>query len=651
MAHVNPKEERRSKAPYNFVRLPNQPKLFSGEPPPKDKFSNEHYSGYIHFTITTKTDLYVRCAPYLDKVEQERDTDSSRLTRRESHRQDFFHHGILNEPVIPGSSLRGMIRNLVEIFSQSRMRYVSDKRLVYRAIANQTSLDLAYQKIMIDTRSDEDDEYFEYPSKRLKAGYLEKHGGNWKIRPAMEYPLNDNDKESFNLVETTDVNALGISSNTFKYHQVRLIPGTRIITGNHGPKESIALSYAQAEDIKKQDDDPPKNGYVDGLLITSTHIGRNRRWYPVVFERDTNRDSIDISQDLWKLYVEDYDEAPGKEKKVKLLEVNDPVFYVTDDNGKLIFFGPTMMFRIPHSRRIRDAVPEHLTVEHNPEKLDLVERLFGTVRKDKALLEDGIFNTVMGRVTFHDAHWNQQGGLPFYEPSSGRKTPKILSSPKPTAFQHYVEQPEPDDKATLVHWSHEAQPKIRGYKLYWHRELETNQKYEAQLRNHADDKQYTVIRPVKDGVTFSGKISFENLAHYELGALLTTLDLPEGLCHKLGMGKPYGLGSIRINIQSLNIINHKKRYETLFKNDKLRAGSIKYFPDKISPFKKSFAHIFSKSGNIWDVPQIQDDLKPLLDFDNARNARQKDYANVTDTQWRERKVLPNPRGVLEEPEV
>ena len=112
--------------------------------------------------------------------------------------------------------------------------------------------------------------------------------------------------------------------------------------------------------------------------------------------------------------------------------------------------------------------------------------------------------------------------------------PKILSSPKPTTFQHYLTQSN-DHIRDLNHYNRPAA--IRGNKLYWHKSgknwEETDQK---EIDYHAT--QYTKIKPVRPGVQFKGRIRFENLSDIELGALLFVLDLPEGCSHKLGMGKP-----------------------------------------------------------------------------------------------------------------
>ena len=77
---------------------------------------------------------------------------------------------------------------------------------------------------------------------------------------------------------------------------------------------------------------------------------------------------------------------------------------------------------------------------------------------------------------------------------------KILSNPKPTTFQHYLEQ-KSNAPNQLNHWNCK-EAKIRGYKLYWHRETppkgvygggEYEEKVEKDLAKKNTDKNYYLI--------------------------------------------------------------------------------------------------------------------------------------------------------------
>ena len=68
------------------------------------------------------------------------------------------------------------------------------------------------------------------------------------------------------------------------------------------------------------------------------------------------------------------------------------------------------------------------------------------------------------------------------------------------------------------------------------------------------------VNPVKADTTFNFHVDFNNLLEWELGLLCYALKPNANYCHKIGMGKPLGLGSVDIEISSLRTINRRKRY-------------------------------------------------------------------------------------------
>jgi hypothetical protein len=53
--------------------------------------------------------------------------------------------------------------------------------------------------------------------------------------------------------------------------------------------------------------------------------------------------------------------------------------------------------------------------------------------------------------------------------------------------------------------------------------------------------------------TFTFQIHFENLAEWELGLLLYSLELEPGLAHKLGRGKAFGFGSVTVAVDKMEL--------------------------------------------------------------------------------------------------
>ena len=175
--HKNPEEYRKARAPYNFVPLPKQvlyvrdaPDSEQSELPRQDRYypEAERYTGWVACKLCTETPLYTRCA--LPPGEWKKRKVQEEKLRSLDDPPDFFYTDLEErEPVIPGSSLRGMLRNLMEIIGYSKVQPVTDQqKITYRAVAGQKPLNKPYQKAL----------------KTVKVGYLERRGEKWVVQPA-----------------------------------------------------------------------------------------------------------------------------------------------------------------------------------------------------------------------------------------------------------------------------------------------------------------------------------------------------------------------------------------------------------------------------------------------------------------------------------
>lgn len=94
---------------------------------------------------------------------------------------------------------------------------------------------------------------------------------------------------------------------------------------------------------------------------------------------------------------------------------------------------------------------------------------------------------------------------------------------------------------------------ILGRKLYYHQhDYREVMRIYAQERAKATEMRVLEAVPAR-AVLDRGRIRFLNLHEEELAALLYALELEDGLAHKLGYGKPLGLGSVRIRVTRLDI--------------------------------------------------------------------------------------------------
>jgi CRISPR/Cas system CSM-associated protein Csm3 (group 7 of RAMP superfamily) len=574
-----------AKAPYNFIQL-HEKVVEAQNIPEFDKYHKDRYSGYIELSITTKTPIYIR---------------------RDEKERDFF--SIKNgSPIIPGSSLRGMVRTLVEIASFGKFSFVDSKRrLYYRDIAGKRST-------LKDIYS------FKIRNNKIKAGYLIYDKGTYKIIPAEYDRFRDTSKEFMIEIDNNDYK---IWSGSMK-----------------GKKKNWIVKHI--------------NSSVNRIEIELDKADIEN------YKSDINR-NIPEYYDILKM---------AKDKKVmlpdnKIVELPNgvPVFYVeyTDKKEqKRIAFGHTGFFRLPYELTIGDHIPEELRSE---DKTDFAEAIFGKESKwaSRVFFEDAFLERRNEEEGQNDVFMNET-------------LPKILASPKPTAFQLYLEQPneENTDLSNLKHWD-DKDICIRGHKLYWHRDTpdDPKDKYSWNEGEAKKDTQHTVIKPIKRNIKFKSRIRFENLTKEELGALLFVLDLPQNHYHKIGMGKPLGLGSIEIK-PKVFIVDREKRYKSLFKDDAWNLAE----EDKtgeINEFKNAFETYIlrnisnndkSNATSLWETPRLKQ-LKAMLSWNNPETkdwlektrymmiqCPQREHDCIctigerTCNEYKERPVLPKPEKVI-----
>jgi CRISPR/Cas system CSM-associated protein Csm3 (group 7 of RAMP superfamily) len=172
----------------------------------------------------------------------------------------------------------------------------------------------------------------------------------------------------------------------------------------------------------------------------------------------------------------------------------------------------------------------------------------------------------------------------------------ILLGPKPSYYPIYVRQPNPvnglyasytpakrrakdaADNEALARWV----PELSGAKLWPSPvDFKAEEKWRLpapavnfgnQTRGQIDSKETHVsLNALPAGTTFSTKLHFHNLRKVELGALLWALTFGDKVAlsggasenrHRVGMGKPYGMGSIKIALKTGELVANNDRETT-----------------------------------------------------------------------------------------
>lgn len=632
-------------APYNFVELPDKIVPAELEPDGKLRDNNRYYSdrhtGRIECTLTTSSPLYIRCG-----LTQEEFKDG----KEAKNLPDFYYiDPITKKPVLPGSSLRGMLRNLIEIITFSKISQISDfKRLFFRAVATlpkDDSLAQAYRQYI--------------DSSKVKAGYLKRDGDIWKITSAKENKVN-NSLTSFAWVKEEY-----LSSADF--------PELKRFDDSGYLPQNIQISYQKitkpkgryiAEDVTI----PKQYPLNQGTLVTSGNMKETsdsesesiRTYQCVVFAPNPHPNKTYIIDpdaiDHYLNALTDFQKEPPFDKKLGMLQEGHPVFYCQPQQGNVVtLFGHSPYFRIPYSpdgdgkaATVVDFIPEHL---RDDSVIDIAEAIFGFARHTQQ--PEGKEQSRAGRIYVSDATCETSSDQVFM--NQGVITPKILASPKPTTYQHYLVQPEETnaDKSKLKHYASQPTEEtvIRGHKLYWHKGSNPDIQHPKPDKN--EDTQ-TQIKPINPGVKFKFTIRFENLTNVELGALIWILDIAQNDNYRLslGMGKPLGMGAVKI-ASSLYLSKRKARYSKLFNNNSWEiAEDLDDNPDYQQVFENYILQELRQTGKFKDIPRIQMLLK-MLSWQSPSASktrymeieREQNPLDGEPNEYKNRRVLPTPLDV------
>ena len=668
--HKDPSYKKRvAVAPYNFVPLP-EAILTVSSLPGHDSYDPNLLTGKLTCTITTASPLYVRAARTLTEYNQDGFSPF-----------DPYYGENKDTLLIPGSSLRGMLRNLVEVVSYSRISGVTKKSLFFRTV-DVSSIGKAYGKRMSGGDAGEQGWFT-----LAKAGYMERQpNGDYVIRPAQEicgtthYRVHEDIALDAGLSRLAHMafqkeNGRWSPNKAYKWirEKVWFIP---VEPTSHLPESPTY--YADVQEIRRFQGNPPdgpdwKQGwFIAGGWVPSPRGGKGKKRHWIVGPPVDGKDQlIPISDEDIELYkAGGYTQAIDRGKFSVLPKEDDqkiPCFYAfwTDEQGnQRVAFGHTGMFRLPYQKSPGEMLPASLT---QVEGYDLTEAMFGFVDPS------GKREALAGRIFVTDAKLvgdPKQALLPEMTLSD-----QALSSPKPTTIQHYLTQSDSDHPENLKHYDNDPnqETQLRGHKFYWHvgagQDLEKRLARAPQLNTKLrKDDNGNRFKPVKAGQSFKFDIHFDNLHPEELGALLWILDKASDKYRlKIGMGKPYGLGSIAILYQA-SITDRKLRYANLFNEAGWNEGVLpeEQINERIETAKQRFhEYVLSnsrvnpgKAKNIDELPRIQE-LLALLTWEGHPSEDKTRYMELDEFTGRKnifseltgkasrRPVLPTPSKVLD----
>ncbi len=224
-------------------------------------------------------------------------------------------------------------------------------------------------------------------------------------------------------------------------------------------------------------------------------------------------------------------------KKMKKGEALLPVWYYKEKGN--YYFAPSQMSRAVFFRQPVDFLKEkNLNPCNTAESVCEACALFGIVRQGEN--NSGSFAKA-SRIRFSDAICEDKNCFD--------KKIKILSgSPRLSSFEFYLN--------SIDEQYHADSPnvKIAGRKYYWHH----NDKTIKSSANNGNENMIYQVELVKPKSVFRFEVYFDRIPETALKKLLFAITLGENTadsphCHKVGHGKPIGLGSAKIIADSVKV--------------------------------------------------------------------------------------------------
>lgn len=505
------KDEKVFLYPYNFVSSEFDKSV-------RESFEKGAYSGYVEIELENTS-------PLLIAEKQTIENEEVKLHSKNSN----------GEYIIPSSSFKGILRNTIEIITNSCYSILDDRK---EKEIQDFRLDFNKKKSLLNLEI--------YPGRIVEVE------GKLKLEKLKEAWINDKALSNQDRLELDENN------NPKKAIEMLVAENNGWVGKRNIPGINIVDTVEDKNQIKKPT--IKKLGYIKdtGINFSNAHHQRFFYEYDKTEYFDLEDKILIRYEEVLKRQKENDDNYmdKGAKKKFKTTYHHDKakpgalVWGIFDKNrSEIISLSYVQTPKLAYYMLAKELLNE-LSPCEELENLCYTCRMFGTVIKETKI-------ALQGKLKFEDL-------IIQNEPNVINKNIRmdILDSPRPSNSNFYVNKNHNsyDDIGAT----------IRGRKIFWHHKDKQDIHDQNQLEmsniinKNASDSQSSLIRPLLSGNNFKGKIQFNNLTASELGALMYALGQEKTL-HKIGAGKPLGMGSIKITKKDLYLENEKEKYKS-FKN-------------------------------------------------------------------------------------
>ena len=528
------------RAPFNFVPLNETPYL----PDWADRVSQDipfedGLSGRIRLRITAETPVFVS-----DKVQENNTVPCE------------FCHVIAPDGTvqyfIPGTSIKGVLRSVMEIISFGKMTQVQNQSFGIRDLSNGADGRFYREKVKVDSvhcgwlRMGEDGCLLDdcgLPC-RISAEELDRHFGMGLmdfIKCGHHFRSDENKTarrkyDLFHACHTDDQ----LTDYFATDNKVSINAGGRkFVCFNRGGSDGTVVFTGQPG-VRQQKHDRKKNKMV-----------WSGKFFEFVFPSQVEKRDVPVPENVFKafesIHQNSSDYTDFRRKQLRRGE-EIPVFFIYDEEGNIDTMGISYMYKFPAFNSVYNGMPIPLL---DNKARDLCECIFGYTGSEDSL---------KGRVQFSPAMLK---GTPSF---CGDVT-LALAKPHPSYYPLYLGKGQTWNSGSV---------RIAGRKRYPVRHQD------ALLGNSGTDRMSRVIRPLAAGTTFEGDVRFFNLRPAELGALLSAIDFcqHEECSHNIGQGKPLGYGRVKVALTDSKVesISGSKPCSLSQARDAFVSEMTKHFP-------------------------------------------------------------------------
>lgn len=572
---------------------------------------------------------------------------------------------------IPGSALQGMARAILEVAGFGRLGpWVADRKFGIRDLSGTPTAREHYQN-RLSTNSGG------HVTIRSKAGWLMKSAnGAPCILPCNYARIHLDDvlglkRELHHRAELPPPNAGVLRQRSdakarYRWFMSGLATGMTALDacfdieepqGHRHNNRRITITYSKCSHATTGAGTPgtlvltgkPQNGTGPGhKKLEFVFHGPDRR---TAASQGTSG-ALSVDDGAWDAFLLLHEEQPGRDVNPNWdfwrseFDNEDPVpVFYWQEGGQVTTLGTAFAFKAAHKKSARDLLghshPHHVEPVETM-RLDLAHLVFGVAAE-----HDG------GRGLKRRARFSlaRADGTP--QPSRPRH-PSILLGPKPSYVGLYVRQKghngrvahdEPMATYTPLNRPKDPplqRPELSGVKIWPARDAGSfiPDPVHNILVNNRRVQIYLVTLP--PGTVFRSRLVFHNLRPVELGALLWALSFgdaaafgnsPNGVTkrHRLGMGKPLGLGEVTIRVTGL-------KTEAACPFGSLAATGTTA-SDLVSGFE---AHMDSVYGSVWsESKQVRALLKAATPSPTAAPDLEYMVLNEYQTAKRDAEFLPD----------